>query len=55
MVSHIDDKHIAVSGPNKSLDILYTLDLSVVANLDTEGQIPFCAARHGKMLFAGCN
>ena len=55
MVSQIDSKHVAVSGPNKSLDILSTLDLSVVANLDTDGQIPFVAARTGNLLFAGCN
>ena len=55
LLHRIDERHIAVNGTNKSLDILASLDLSLIVNLDTEGQMPFCIARNGNILYAGCN
>lgn len=36
LICPLDEKHLAVSGPNKSLNILSKLNLSLVANLDTD-------------------
>lgn len=51
----IDNKHMCVNGANKSLDVLSTHDLGLIVNLDTEGQMPFCVAKEGNRLLAGCN
>ena len=51
----VDQWHIAVNGPNNSLDILSSHDLSLIVNLNTDGKIPSCVARSGNLLFAGCN
>lgn len=55
LLTVLDDKHIAVNGANRSLDIISSLDLSLVANLDTENQMPFCVERIDNMIVAGCN
>ena len=36
LLANIDGKYLAVNGPNKSLNILYANDLSLVINLNTE-------------------
>lgn len=55
LLSVIDGKHMCVNGANKSLDVLSTHDLGLIVNLDTEGQMPFCVAKEGNRLLAGCN
>ena len=55
LISCFDNKHIAVNGPQKSLDIIARSDLSVIANLNTDGNEPFVVVRSGNYLIAGCN
>ena len=54
LLTKLDSKLMAVSGPQNSLDILSTSDLSLVVNLNTDGKMPFCAIREGNLLIAGC-
>ena len=51
----VDKHHILVNGPGRSVDVLLRRDLSHVVNLDTDGEVPFCAVHEGELLFVGCN
>lgn len=51
----VDQYHVLVNGAGKSVDVLAKRDLSKVTNLDTEGQMAFCAAHADNLLFLGCN
>ena len=54
LLCKIDDKHLLVTGPHHSIDVLNAKDLSKIANLNTDGKMAFCAVRKGDLLFAGC-
>ena len=51
----LDEYHVAVDGPDKSIDILLRRDLSVMQNLDTNNQLPFSCLLNGNKFFVGCN
>ena len=55
LIETLDSKHLAVNGPNRSLDILSPQDLSVVINLNTETQMPFAVLKDDNLIWAGCN
>lgn len=37
------------------MDIISSIDLSLITNLNTENQMPFCVESIGNLIFAGCN
>lgn len=55
LLHKINHELILVNGPNSTVDILSTKDLKVLHNLDTGGEMPFCAQKIGDHLFIGCN
>jgi hypothetical protein len=55
LLAKVSNNAIVVNGPNNSIDILSTKTLEVIANLDTDGQMAFCALLIDDQLFVGCN
>ena len=55
MVCVLDDKYLAVNGKDRSLDIVSPTDMSVMYNLNTDGQMPFVVIKHENLVWAGCN
>jgi hypothetical protein len=51
----INNDLILVNGPDLGLDVLSTVDLSVVKTLATDGEVSFCALKVNQYLFVGCN
>ena len=51
----ISNDLILVNGPDASVDILSTKDLSVLHSLSTDAQMAFCACQAGNLLYVGCN
>lgn len=55
LLHQISKDLLLVNGPDNSIDILSTKTLEVIHNLDTDGQMAFCACQINDMLFVGCN
>lgn len=43
LLAHISKEAMVVNGPNNSIDVLSSKTLEVLHNLDTQGQMAFCA------------
>ena len=54
MLCKIDEKHLLVTGPQRSVDVLDAKNLRKLANLNTDGKLAFCAMRIGNRVFVGC-
>lgn len=55
LLHRISQDLILVNGPDSSIDILSTEDLKVLHNLNTNGEMAFCACQINHLLFVGCN
>ena len=56
LLHKISNELLLVNGPDKSVDILSTKDLTVKYNLETDGgEMAFCACQVNDLLFVGCN
>ena len=55
MLCKISNDFLLVNGPDDSLCVLSTVDLSVAKDLSTDGEMAFCAVKVNQYLYVGCN
>ena len=55
LLSKVSNDFLLVNGDDDSLNVLSTVDLKVVKNLSTDGELAFCSVKVNQYLFVGCN